>query len=221
MSARIAALVLFLAARMLAAAPAEGPLFQAIQKADTAAVKRLLDGGANPNERDAGGTPALMAAALYAGADCVKLLLDRGADPNVANAAGATALMWAIPNLAKAELLVEHGANVNARSANLGRTPLLVAASYPGDVDILQLLVSKGADIHAKDKSGTHALGRAASYADVGVVRFLVEHGCDPNEDGYGAARLRLYARHHLPTIEYLMSKGLKIPAEAMTGAAS
>jgi ankyrin repeat protein len=215
-----AALVLLLAAKMLAAAPAEGLLFPAIQKADIAAVKRLLDAGASPNERDANGTPALMAATLYAGADCLKLLLDRGADPNGANSAGATPLMWAIPNLAKVKLLVEHGADVNARSANLQRTPLLVAASYPGDVEILRLLVSKGADIHAKDKSGMHALGRAATYADVDVVRFLVEHGCDPNEEGYGPARLRVFARHHLPAIEFLMSKGLKIPAEAMTGAA-
>ena len=220
MSTRASMLTLLLAAGTLTAAPAVEPFFQAIQKADNAAVKRLLDGGANPNARDAAGTPALMAATLYGGVDGVKLLLDRGADPNGADAAGATPLMWAIPDLAKVKLLVEHGAGVNARSTNLQRTPLLVAASYPGTVEILRVLLSKGADIHAKDKSGLHALGRATTYADVEVVRFLVEHGCDPNEEGYGIARLRVYARHHVPTIEYLMSKGLKIPAEAMTGAA-
>jgi hypothetical protein len=37
--------VLLLAANILAAAPAERPLFEAIQKGDTAAVKCLLDGG--------------------------------------------------------------------------------------------------------------------------------------------------------------------------------
>jgi len=200
--------------------PSDSPLFQAIQKADTAAVKRLLDRGLSPNARDAEGTPALMDATLYAGADGVKLLLDRGANPNGANAAGATPLMWAIPDFATVKLLVEHGADVNARSSNLQRTPLLIAASYPGAVDVLRLLLSKGADIHAKDGSGTHALGRAATYADVEVVRFLVEHGCDPNEEGYGAARLRLFARHHVPTIEYLLSKGLKVDSEVLPGAA-
>jgi ankyrin repeat protein len=216
MSTRRALLTLLLAAGML---PAAEPLFQAIQKADNAAVKRLLEGGASPNAKDADGNPALMMAALFGGVDSVKLLLDRGADPNAANGAGATPLMWAIPNFAKVKLLVEHGADVNARSTNLERTPLLVAASFPGTVEILQLLLSKGADIHVKDKGGMHALGRAATYADVDVVRFLVEHGCDPNETGYGGARLRVYARHYVPTIEYLMSKGLKIPPEALTGA--
>jgi len=218
MSVRASLLVLPLAFRLWGAdaAPVE-PLFQAIQKADTDAVKRLLSRGLSPNAQDAEGTPALMAAALYAGADCVQALLDRGANPNAPNAAGATALMWAIPDVAKVKLLLAHGANVNARSSNLQRTPLLVAASYPGTVDILQLLLDKGADIHARDRNKVHALGRATLTADVAVVRFLVEHGCDPNEPGYpGASPGRRFARHDLATLEYLTSKGIKIDRDAL-----
>ena len=220
MSIRGLALVLMLAASLLPAqTPPTDPLFQAIQNADPGAVKLLLDRGSNPNVRDRDDTPALMAATLYAGSDTVKLLLDRGADPNVPNAAGATALMWAIPDFAKAKVLVEHGADVNARSSNFGRTPLLVAASYPGTVEILKLLLGKGADLHAKDKTGVHALGRATTSADVEVVRFLVESGLDPNEEGYGPASTRLYARHHQPSIDYLISKGLKMNPEILPGA--
>jgi len=223
MSAR-ASLLVFLCAfplRSAEAPPAES-LFRAIQKADTAGVKRLLSRGLDPNVRDAEGTPALMAAALFAGADCVQLLLDRGANPNAADAAGATALMWAIPDVAKVKLLVAHGADVNAQSVNLRRTPLLVAASYPGTVAILQLLVDRGADIHAKDRSGSHALGRATLNADAAVVRFLVEHGCDPNEPGYpGGGNSRRFARHDLPIIDYLMSKGAKVEPGVLTFAAT
>ena len=198
--------------------PAAEPLFQAIQKGDTAAIKRLLSRGFNANAKDAEGTPALMAAALYAGVDCVKLLLERGADPNARNAAGATALMWAIPDLAKVKRLIEAGADVNARSTNLQRTPLLIAASYPGAVPVLQLLVDHGADIHAKDRNHVHALGRAALSADVEVVRFLVEHGCDPNETGYGS-NVR-YARQYRPTLEYLLSNGARVEKDALAMAA-
>ncbi len=209
--------LMFAFALNAAETPTADQLFQALQKSDAASVRRLLERGADPNAR-AGGTPALMAAVLYAGADCVKLLLDRGADPNATNTAGATALMWAVPDLAKSRLLIASGADVNARSKNTQRTPFLVAASYPGSVPVLQLLLDHGADLHAKDRIGVHALGRATLSADVEVVRFLVEHGCDPNEPGYGST-VR-YARQYLPSLEYLLSKGAKVEKDALSQSA-
>ena len=224
MTARALVVTLLLAAGLsVAQTPGEAPLFLAIRKADTAAVKRLLDQGVRADSKDTEGTPALMAATLYASADLVKLLLDRGANPNVTNGAGATSLMWAMPDLAKVKTLLEHGADVNAKSENLKRTPLLVAASYPGTVEVLKLLLSEGADLHAKDGSDMHALGRAVVSSDISVVRFLVESGIDPNEEGYGntpGLLSRLYARHYLPSIEYLQSKGLKMNPNVLPAAA-
>jgi ankyrin repeat protein len=215
MHMRAPAFALLFALRLCAAGtPAAEPLFQAIQKSDTSAVKRLLARSLDANARDADETPALMAAVLFADASCVKLLLDHGADPNATDKSGATALMWAVPDIAKVKLLVASGANVNTSSKNLGRTPLLIAASYPGSVAVLQLLLDHGANIHAKDRRGMHALGRAALSADVEVVRFLVEHGCDPNESGYGS-NVR-YARHYAPTIEYLRSKDANVEKDAL-----
>ena len=50
-------------------------------------------------------------------------LLESGADPKVADDSAVTALMWAVTDLEKTALLVERGADVNARSVD-GRTPL-------------------------------------------------------------------------------------------------
>src|SRR5690242_15938252 len=119
------------AALLAAQPPSAEPLFQAIQKADSTGVRLLLKRGISANSKDADGTPALMTAALFADADCVKLLLEAGADPNLRNAEGATALMWAVPDVAKVKLLLAAGAEVNAKSSNLQRTALLIAASYP------------------------------------------------------------------------------------------
>src|SRR5215203_1269230 len=145
----------------VAQTPGDASLFQAIRQSDAAAVKRSLDRGARADSKDAEGVPALMAAALFGNTDCLKVLLDHGANPNAGNAVGATPLMWAIPDLAKVRILLERGADVNARSANLDRTPLLIAASYPGTVEILKLFHGKGANLHAKDRGGMHALGKA------------------------------------------------------------
>jgi len=182
-------------------------LFAAIRRGAPGDVERLIAKGASPNTRDAQGTPALLAAALFGDADMVELLLKRGADPNVADDSGATALMWSVPDRSKIQSLLDHGAAVDARSET-GRTALLVAASYPGTVDLLRLLLARGADLRAQDRAGTTALALAVRSADVDVVRFLVERGLNPDALNPGARRAAL-ARNYRPTIDYLISKGL------------
>ena len=98
--------------------------------------------------------PPVMRAALFSDAAAVEELLKQGADPNQTDSVGATALMWAVPDIEKSRRLLERGANVNARSTNLGRTPFLIAAGYPGSVDVLALLLERGADVRAKDTAG-------------------------------------------------------------------
>ena len=115
--------------------------------------------------------------------------------------------MWAVPDAEKVRVLLAHGANVNARTES-ERTPLLVAAAYPGTVDVLRLLLERGADLRAQDRAGTTALALAVRSADVEVVRFLVEKGLDPNALSPAARRVGL-ARYDRPTTDYLMSKGL------------
>jgi ankyrin repeat protein len=199
----------------------EQSVFQAIQRGDTAAVARALDGGINPNSNDEAGVPALMLAALFADAACVELLLKKGADPNRADASGATPLMWAIPDLRKARLLIEHGADVNAQSSNLGRTPLLIAAGYPGTVDVLRLLLAHRANLHARDRSGSTALAMAMQSADVEVLRFLVDSGLDPKDEVPATALRAVYVRHRPAVIDYLTSRGLEVPKDALLRASN
>jgi ankyrin repeat protein len=182
-------------------------LFAAIRRGAAGDLERLLARGASPNARDAQGTPAVMAAALFADANMVELLLKRGADPNLTDESGATALMWSVPDRAKVQALLDRGAAVDARSET-GRTALLVAASYPGTVDLLRLLLARGADVRAQDRAGATALALAVRSADVDVVRFLVERGLNPDALTPGARRAAL-ARNYRPTIDYLISKGL------------
>ena len=203
----VRALRLSLAAVLVAAVSAQTDtspaVFAAIQRGATADVDRLLSGGLNPNAVDADGVPALMAATLFANADTVDVLLKRGADPNRTGPGGATALMWAAPDIEKVRRLLAHGADVNLKS-DTGRTALIVAASYPGTVDLLRLLLDRGADLRAKDSGGSTALGLAVRSSTVDVVRFLVEKGLDPAALRPSDQRAG-FARWDLPTVDYLL----------------
>jgi ankyrin repeat protein len=85
--------------------------------------------------------------------EVVRILLDAGADPNIADNKGMTPLIANSWNLEIAQMLIAHGANVNARASD-GFTPLLNA----GTVELTRLLLEHGADPFAKTEQGKTAL---------------------------------------------------------------
>src|SRR2546423_15534215 len=89
--------------------------YNAIRGDNRQAVTKMLADGADVNTRDARGNTPLMYAAAVGSTDVMRQLLARGADVNAKNSFDATALLWCSNNLDKVRLLVDHGANVNAR----------------------------------------------------------------------------------------------------------
>jgi ankyrin repeat protein len=93
------------------------PLFEAIEAADVDALERAVAAGANPNAANAAGYSALRLAASLGNPPVGAALLAAGADIESRPAPDAsTPLMTAADagHLAFVELLVNHGANVNA-----------------------------------------------------------------------------------------------------------
>jgi len=84
---------------------------------------------------------------LFGTASDVKKLLDNGLDPNATTkSGGTTALMMAAPDVEKIRLLLDRGANVNARSESK-YTALMVAAQYgTHSTPAIRLLLAHGAD---------------------------------------------------------------------------
>ena len=105
-------------------------LLEAIRLNESDRVQNLLAAGADPNSKGANHASALMYAALYAGPPVVDMLLRAGADPKYRDRNGLTALTWAAHNYQSAKVLLDAGADVNAKS-NLGAIPLLTAAAIP------------------------------------------------------------------------------------------
>ncbi len=116
-------------------------------------------GPAKPNplvlkEAEFGGVEPWAETLVFGSAAQLKTLLDGGFDPNSATKAGGiTALMLAAPDLAKMRLLIDHGANADARSKNR-YSALLVAAQYPGSSAAMNLLLDHGAKVRLPKGEG-------------------------------------------------------------------
>ena len=70
-----------------------------------------------------------------------------------------------------------------------GRTPLMCVA-HEGHVELVRLLLDKGADVNAHSGDYGNALQAATSGGHEAVVRLLLEEGADINAQGgvYGNA---------------------------------
>jgi ankyrin repeat protein len=126
-----------------------------------AVVEQILKYGPDANRRGTGGATALIACLQayhheQTGVnvnEVIRLLLAAGSDPNIADDKGETPLILNSRDLQVAQMLIAHGANVNARAKD-GFTPLLNAET----IELTRLLLEHGADPFAKTEQGETAL---------------------------------------------------------------
>jgi len=111
----------------------------------------------------------------------VKDFLANGADVNAPQVGDfTTPLHDAALNGHKevAELLIEKGADVNAKN-NDGETPLHLTTNK----EIAELLIAKGADVNAKDRVGKTPLDRASDNEKPETAALLRKHGGKTGEE--------------------------------------
>lgn len=206
------------------------PLLYAARDGRTAEAKLLLAAGADIELAEANGMRPLLMALLNNQRGVVDLLLTHGADVNADDFWGRTPLFAAVEYrnrdlrhrdlidtpvdraalLGTIELLIERGANVNARTREwpysrtsftsdlswvdvTGQTPFLRAA-LAGDTTVMRLLLAHGADPNIATFEGTTPLMAAAgvnwtvaqTYTEspqalIDAIEICLEHGADVN----------------------------------------
>jgi uncharacterized protein len=216
-------------------------LLIAIINANYEFAAMLLDAGADPNvvDTDAGmgplyaavdmhrlavghGRPNPKAVGMMTAVDIVKKLLERGADPN--------------RRLKKALMQRHHTAGDAALGE--GATPFLRAAKS-GDIEMMRVLVTGGADAKLAMPNGTNALLLAAglgwrngspaapSYDQgsdeeaVEALRFLLESGFDirkTNDAGDTALHAAISGRGSEAIIKFLIDRGADPEAKNKRG---
>ena len=151
----------------------------AVYKGDVAEVKRLLRLGANPKLANNYGASPMSLAAEVANTEILKVLIEAGIDPDSANPEGMTALhaVSRTGNVEAAQVLLKAGAKVDAKEKWGGQTALMWASArrHP---EMMELLISKGADINAKSIDRNYqrhiqAEGRPKSLDSGGLTPLL------------------------------------------------
>ena len=170
-----------IAARDLPNADGIVPLYAASHEGHIRCVNELLSHKANPNCSNERGTTALFIATQKSHEAVCAALLRAKADPSIPNAEGSSPLRTAVfhCNAPITRLLLDHGANVDDTGASDGSTVAMMAAKSL-DLDILLMLLAKGASLSSRNQSGSSVddimrLLHGISLADVAYY-WLAKH---------------------------------------------
>jgi ankyrin repeat protein len=213
--------VLLVAVCSLEAADDGSSLANAIKRADSAAIRALLQRGVDVNIPEADGTTALHWAVHQDDLTTVDLLIRAGAKAGAANRYGVTPLALASENgnppmIAR---LLQAGADPNTVLAD-GETVLMTAART-GNVDAVRVLLSHGANPNATESwRGQTALMWAASENNAAVVRALVDASAGLEARSKGGFTPLMFAVRagHIQAADALLTAGANVNATLPDG---
>jgi uncharacterized protein len=233
------------------------PLMLAAREGNVELTGILVTAGADVNAIAGDGKTALAMAIFNGNYEAASLLVDNKADVNKADAQRFTPLFWTVdrrnmetaPNfpwivtsdpMPLIHKLLDAGANPNALVNNTPRARMregsprivfataLMRAAFAGDLELVKLLLARGADPNVISRDGETMLSAASGLAFIHgyhrgkapeerlqVVKLFVELGNDVNQpDDFGITPLMAAANYgNVPIVQYLIDVGADVGA--------
>jgi uncharacterized protein len=163
---------------------------------------------------------ALMEAVASNDVAAAKLALAQGAPLETRNAQGRTGLILAAQAgaLEMAKSLVQHGADVNARTTTEVGSTVLSFAIEGGNLELAAFLIEHGAKVNGKGRNGQTPLHYAAAYGLNPFVELLLDRNADPDlvsipdsNDNLTTPLIAAAANGHLETVRLLLDRGANL----------
>ena len=152
----------------------ETPCMTAALRGEKEMLEVLFALSADPHAVDSHGSNLIDLAAAGGHSEIVKLLSEMGVqENNPLHVAAGTG------NLLRLKQLLKNGHKVNARDG-FGATPLLIAI-VSGNMEVVQFLLSKGADPMIEAKDGYTLMHGAAFSGSKQMVRLALSFGLEIN----------------------------------------
>jgi uncharacterized protein len=189
--------------------------FDAIRSGDLPAVRALLDQDAALLSAKNAQSQSPVLFSIYNGQKEIRdLLLSRGAQLELHEAAAAGDLL-------RVKEIVQKDASL-AKAYSSDGFPVLALAAVFGNFDVTKYLHEKGGDINAVATNGTgyNALTGAVASGHSEIVKWLLDHGAEPNyryAAGY-TPLLTAAANGHLEILKALLAHGADLHAKTNDG---
>ncbi len=183
-----------------------GVLHCAVRSGSEAVVGALLRAGAPVQVTDAAGDTPLHLAVASGTVSVTRMLLEAGADAQAMNVS-----KWSPRMLAErggnATMMQLLGVRVGSRQATLDHLDVaaqsssragwskLALASWAGELNLAEALISRGAAVNAVDASGHTAAYRAVQANRPEVLKLLVRHGASLGETSADGTLLHIALR--------------------------
>jgi ankyrin repeat protein len=197
------------------------PKIESIVKYFARALAGLVD------RPDRLGKTPLWYAAANGHTKAVQLLLQKGATIDARDDTGLTPLVWALHHGHSdvVALLIEKGAKENLKAGELERIDrrhrtALTRAVLSGNEVVVQLLLEKGAQIEAEDKTGATALLCASHKGHQTIAELLLDRGANIEASDRNGVTSLMWASYqgYEGMTKMLLDRGARIEALSKLG---
>ena len=200
-------------------------LLFALNKLNIDIVKLLIESKRlNINIQDKHDNTALLIAVKQKNPDIVEKLLAKGADANIGNNKNEMPIIMALNSIVSRSSpkiimdLINSGADVNYVSRDEEKTPLHLASEIRDLADVVNVLITKGANVNALTANGETPLYIASRSNNIDIVKTLLNNNADVNiATNKGSTPIKVaYNNRYYELANFLLENGATADKETM-----